>query len=167
MTSPLDRKISWPDGKRFAFTIFDDPDSQTLEVAREVYALLKDCGLRTTKAVWPVRGNGIPSDHGSTCDDPGLVPWLKNLQADGFEIGYHNATSHTSTRSETLHGLDRFAELFGHFPQASANHYYCDEGLYWGDSRLTGLNRAVYNLLTRGRNRNRYAGHLPGHAYFW
>ncbi|HEY8133456.1 MAG TPA: hypothetical protein VII12_16390 [Thermoanaerobaculia bacterium] len=163
----MNRKITWPEGKRFAFTIFDDPDSQTLEVAREVYPLLKDCGLRTTKAVWPVRGNGIPSDHGSTCDDPGLVPWLKNLQADGFEIGYHNATSHTSTRSETLHGLERFAELFGHFPHASANHYYCDEGVYWGDDRLTGLNRAVYNLLTRGRNRNRYAGHLPGHAYFW
>ena len=104
--------ITWPEGKRFAFTIFDDPDSQTLEAGREVYAFLKDCGLRTTKGVWPIRGDGLPSDHGVTCDDPGCVPWLKSLQAAGFEIGYHNATSHTSDRSETLRGLERFAALF-------------------------------------------------------
>jgi hypothetical protein len=159
--------IPWPEGKRFAFTIFDDPDSQTLEAAREVYAFLKDCGLRTTKAVWPIRGSGRPSDHGATCDDPDVVPWLKTLQADGFEIAYHNATSHTSKRSETIRGLERFAELFGDYPEAMANHYYCDEGLYWGNDRLTGVNRAVYNVLTRGRNRNRFLGHVPDHPYFW
>lgn len=159
--------ISWPDQKRFAFTIFDDPDSQTLEAGREVYALLKDCGLRTTKAVWPIRGNGRPSDHGATCDDRDAVPWLQRLQADGFEIAYHNATSHTSERSETIRGLERFAQLFGHYPLAMANHYYCEEGVYWGDDRLTGVNRALYNVLTRGKNRRRFAGHVPGHAYFW
>jgi hypothetical protein len=163
----LDQTIAWPEGKRFAFTIFDDPDSQTLEAGREVYALLKDCGLRTTKAVWPIRGNGIASDHGMTCDDPEAVPWLQGLQADGFEIGYHNATSHTSDRLQTTRGLDRFASLFGHDPRAMANHYYCDEDIYWGEHRLTGVNRAIYNLLTRGRNRNRFAGHIPDHPYFW
>ena len=48
----------WPGGKSFAFTIFDDPDSQTLEAGREVYALLADLGFRTTKGVWPIRGSG-------------------------------------------------------------------------------------------------------------
>ena len=157
----------WPDHKGFAFTIFDDPDSQTVEAGREVYAFLKDCGLRTTKAVWPIRGSGQPSDHGATCDDPDTVPWLQRLQADGFEIAYHNATSHTSDRSETIRGLERFAALFGNYPQTMANHYYCDEGIYWGDDRLTGINRAVYNVLTRGKNHGRFAGHVPGHPYFW
>jgi hypothetical protein len=159
--------IQWPEGKRFAFTIFDDPDSQTLEASREVYAFLKDCGLRTTKAVWPIRGNGQPSDHGATCDDPGVAQWLRNLQKDRFEIAYHNATSHTSKREETIRGLDRFAELFGEYPRAMANHYYCEEGVYWGNDRLTGLNRAFYNALTRGKNRNRFLGHVPDHPYFW
>ncbi|HEY3053333.1 MAG TPA: hypothetical protein VGK04_08095 [Thermoanaerobaculia bacterium] len=163
----LDQKVAWPEGKRFAFTIFDDPDSQTLEAGREVYAFLSDCGLRTTKAVWPLRGDGVASDDGITCDDPGSVAWLKSLQEAGFEIGYHNATSHTSDRSQTVRGLDRFASLFGHDPQAMANHYYCDEDIYWGEHRLTGINRVVYNLLTRGRNRERFAGHVPGHPYFW
>ena len=163
----VNQRITWPEGKRFAFTIFDDPDSQTLEAGREVYAFLRDCGLRTTKAVWPIRGNGISSDNGITCDEPGSVPWLQGLQEVGFEIGYHNATSHTSDRSQTIRGLDRFASLFGHDPHSMANHYYCDEDIYWGEHRLTGVNRTVYNILTRGRYRDRFAGHVPGHPYFW
>jgi hypothetical protein len=163
----LNQNITWPEGKRFAFTIFDDPDSQSLEAGREVYKFLADCGLKTTKAVWPIRGNGLASDDGMTCDDHGSVPWLKSLQRAGFEIGYHNATSHTSDRQQTVRGLERFASLFGHYPQAMANHYYCDEDIYWGEHRLTGFNRAIYNLLTLGRNRDRFAGHVPGHPYFW
>ena len=31
--------LRWPDGKRFAFSIFDDPDSQTLETSKAVYSL--------------------------------------------------------------------------------------------------------------------------------
>ena len=34
----------WPDGKRFAFTVFDDTDRATLDNVREVYALLADLG---------------------------------------------------------------------------------------------------------------------------
>jgi hypothetical protein len=162
-----DLAITWPEGKQFAFTIFDDPDSQTLEGGREVYAFLEDCGLRTTKAVWPIRGKGVPSDHGITCEDPGTVPWLKSLQAAGFEIGYHNATSHTSDRSETIRGLERFAALFGHYPRAMANHYHCNEDVYWGDHRLTGFNRVLYNILTLAKNHDRFRGHVPDHPYFW
>ena len=60
----------WPDGRSFAFTVFDDPDSQTLEAGREVYAFLASLGFRTTKGVWPIRGSGTPSDHGGTCAEP-------------------------------------------------------------------------------------------------
>ena len=47
-------RITWPDNKRFAFTVFDDPDSQTLEASQAVYGFLRDRGFRTTKGVWPL-----------------------------------------------------------------------------------------------------------------
>ena len=46
----------WPDGKAFAFSVFDDTDLSTLENAPAVYRLLRDLGFRTTKSVWPLRG---------------------------------------------------------------------------------------------------------------
>ena len=159
--------VTWPDGKRFAFTIFDDPDSQTLESGRRVYGLLAELGVRTTKGVWPIRGAGTPSDHGSTCAEPGYRAWVQQLQAQGFEVGYHNATAHTSDRQQTIRGLDAFAEYFGGNPAVMSQHYYCDENIYWGDLRVTGLRRAIYSILTRGRSRGQSHGHVVNHPYFW
>jgi hypothetical protein len=159
--------ISWPDGRRFAFTVFDDPDAQTLETGRPVYDLLTDLGFRTTKAIWPIRGDGTPSDRGRTCADEDYRKWVEALQFRGFEIGYHNATSHTSPREETRRGLDAFAHYFGEAPIAMANHYACEEAIYFGDQRVSGLHRVAYNLLTRGRRRDGSFGHVPGHPYFW
>jgi len=159
--------MTWPDGKSFAFTIFDDPDSQTLEAGREVYALLADLGFRTTKGVWPIRGSGKPSDHGATCAEPEYRAWVQGLQQKGFEIGLHNATLHTSDRQQTQLGLQKFAEYFGDTPITMAQHYYCDENIYWADKRVSGFNRLAYNILTRGRNRDRSHGHIPEHPEFW
>lgn len=160
--------IVWPDSRSFAFTIFDDPDSQTFEASRAIYGFLEDCGFRTTKGVWPNRPTRAPSDHGMTCGDSReYVDWLRQLQTAGFEIGFHNATSHTSLREETLAGLDQFAAYFGHYPKSMANHYFCQDALYWGEHRVTGPNRLLYNILTRGKNRNVSHGHDPKHPYFW
>jgi hypothetical protein len=159
--------MHWPEGKTFAFTVFDDPDSQTLEAGRQVYRFLRDVGLRTTKGVWPVRGPREPSDHGGTCAEPAYLAWVQQLQREGFEIGFHNATLHTSSRQETLQALERFREYFGHYPSSMANHYYSAEGIYWGDARVTGAVRAVYNILTRWKNKGSYFGHVPGHDLFW
>jgi hypothetical protein len=160
-------RIRWPLGKSFAFTIIDDPDSQTLETGRRVYSFLAENGFRTTKLVWPIRGTGTPSDHGTCCDDPEYAQWVQELQAQGFEIGFHNATSHTSPRAETERGLDTFKQLFGANPGVLATHYYSQEALHWGDQRVTGGMRLLYNLLTFGRNRGRYHGHESNHPYFW
>jgi hypothetical protein len=158
--------IAWPDGKRFAFTVFDDPDAQTLESGRPVYDLLADLGFRTTKAVWPIRGGGIPSDRGQTCAEEDYRKWVEALQWAGFEIGFHNATSHSSPRAETLRGLETFERLFGAPPSAMSNHYNSDEAIYFGDARLSGWRRALYNALTRGRNR-RFRGEHEGDPHFW
>ena len=42
LTSSKPPAVTWPQGKRFAFTVFDDPDSQTLEAGRAVYSFLAD-----------------------------------------------------------------------------------------------------------------------------
>lgn len=157
----------WPDGKKFAFTIFDDPDSQTLEGGREIYALLSDLGLRTTKAVWPVRGPRTPSDHGGTCAEPDYRTWCQNLQQQGFEIAFHNATLHTSFREETRQALELFREYFGDYPASMANHYFAEEGIYWGDARVSGSRRLFYNLFTRWEKSGKHFGHVPGHEQFW
>ncbi len=158
---------SWPEGKQFAFTVFDDPDSQSWEAGREVYALLRDLGFRTTKGLWPMGPIRTPSDHGLTCAHPGYTEWVRSLLEVGFEAGYHNATSHTCAREETERGLELFREQFGRYPRTMAHHYNCDENLYWGEHRLSGWRRSLYNLLTRNQNRGKFFGHVAGHPYFW
>lgn len=157
----------WPGGHDFAFTVFDDADSQTLANGRPVYDLLGELGFRTTKSVWPIRGPGVPSDPGETCDEPHYLAWVQRLHAEGFEIGFHMATSHTSPRAETIAALDRLAELFGRSPLTMANHYNCDENVYFGSDRVSGLRRPIYDLLTRYRNHNRFVGHVPAQPLFW
>src|SRR5207237_4888260 len=61
--------IRWPDGKQFAFTIFDDPDGQTVEDGKRVYGLLAEMGFRTTRGVWPGTPVRTPNSLGAACDD--------------------------------------------------------------------------------------------------
>lgn len=159
--------ISWPEGKRFAFTIFDDTDLATEENVQDVYALLAELGFRTTKSVWPLKGKEKPLIGGSTCEDPAYLRWLYRLQKMDFEIGYHLATYHSSTRDETIRGIDRFKELFGHDPISMANHADCIESMYWGNHRLTGINSVLYDVQTQFRNRGRFRGHIEGDRHFW
>ena len=66
------RRVRWPEGKDFAFTVFDDTDHSTLENAHPVYDLLGDLGFATTKSVWTFPpAQGVPPGRigGSTCED--------------------------------------------------------------------------------------------------
>jgi hypothetical protein len=160
--------IRWPDGKKFAFSVFDDTDASTVENAPRVYSLLRDLGFRTTKSVWPCAGLREPSVvGGSTCAEPDYLAWVKELQKEGFEIGLHNITYHSSTREETARGLERFVELFGHEPRAMATHTSCQEGLYWGSARVTGAHRVLYDVLNRGKQMGWFRGHIEGDRFFW
>jgi hypothetical protein len=163
----MSNSIRWPAGKSFAFTILDDTDSATLDNVAGVYSLLTDFGFRTTKSVWPLEGRIEELWNGSTCEDPEYLRWIYTLKNKGFEIGYHNATVHSSMRDETIAGIEKFRELFGAYPKTMANHSGCDEALYWGNARVSGFNRIIYDLYTRRRNRNRYRGHVEGDKYYW
>jgi hypothetical protein len=158
--------ISWPEGKSFAFTIFDDPDAQSREDSCKVYGFLAELGLRTTKAVWPLGPSRKPNSGGETCADPSYRRHCQELQEAGFEIAFHNATCHSATRAETINGLDRFREYFGRDPATMANHYNA-EAIYWGPARVTGKWRLLYNSLTLGKNVNRHFGEREGHSMFW
>jgi hypothetical protein len=157
----------WPNGKDFAFTIFDDTDFQTVHNGAPIYALLADLGFRTTKSVWPIRGHRTPTVGGATCEEERYLKWVLSLQDQGFEIGLHNVTYHTSTRSDTVRGFDAFRRLFGHDPYSMANHTDCHEAMYWGNYRLSGLNADVYNLLHRNRYKDVFQGHVERSALFW
>jgi len=156
----------WPGNKKFAFTIFDDPDSQDERESRLVYSFLADLGFRTTKAVWPMGPLRATNSPGTTCADPLFRAHCQELQRAGFEIGFHNAMPHSCTREETIEALDLFRQYFGHDPVTMANHYNA-EAMYWGPARLDGIHRQIYNLSTFGRTRNRHFGQIRGHPSFW
>src|SRR5260221_13444172 len=105
-------RIIWPGGRRFAFTVFDDTDHATVDRVSSVYSLLSDCGMRTTKSVWPLRGKNAPRIGGSTCEGSEDIRWLLGLQGERFENGLHNVAPSTSSREGVLRGLERFKELF-------------------------------------------------------
>jgi hypothetical protein len=162
-------RIEWPDGKAFAFSIFDDPDFDTVENVEAIYSFLWELGLRTTKAVWPVRGHGLPRIGGATCADKQYLASILKLQQQGFEIALHNVTHHTSTREETARGIDAFHGLFGHYPHSMANHSGCQESIYWESARVSGLQRLIYNVLNRKLNGRNYGsqGHIEASPLFW
>jgi hypothetical protein len=155
--------VPWPDDRRFAFTVIDDPDGQSLGMSTEVYALLRDLGFRTTKAVW-VMEPPERNSFGDTCDSPAFRTHCHDLQRNGFEIAYHNAAPGTVGRADVLRSLDLFRDYFGHDPISMANHYN-DDAIYWGEARLTGGWRRLYRAVTRGGNR--FHGHVEGHPCFW
>jgi hypothetical protein len=161
------RRIEWPDGKDFAFTVFDDTDLASHENVGPVYALLGELGMRTTKSVWPVKGDGTPRIGGLTCEDPAYRDWTLELQAGGFEIGYHGATYVTAPREFVAQAMERFRDMYGHYPRSMANHSGCAESIYWGADRVSGANRLAYNLMTHNSRRGVFRGHVEGDPHFW
>ncbi|MCK4858368.1 MAG: hypothetical protein KAT58_10395 [candidate division Zixibacteria bacterium] len=161
------KHIRWPEGRDFAFTIFDDTDLATIENVAAVYDLLKDKEMLTTKSVWLLMGKQVPKVGGFTCENRDYLNWTQRLQEQGFEIGFHNATFHTSQRETTALGLEQFFGYYGHYPATMANHTGCQESIYWGSARLSGLNRLAYNLMTRFLKHKRFRGHVADSKLFW
>lgn len=161
------KRIVWPEGKQFAFTIFEDPDSHSLAMSREAYSFLSDQGFRTTAGVWVLDpGDARRNSNGETCENPQYRAWIQELQERGFEIGLHSVAPADSTRAEVELGLARYREYFGHDPVTMANHYNTD-AMYWGRARLSGVNRLIYDASILGRGRRRFCGECENHPSFW
>ena len=160
-------QMSWPNNKRFAFTVFDDTDLATVDNVAGVYSFLRDCGLRTTKSCWPISGDPLKgSFRGQTCEDADYLHWVQQLQASGFEIGWHGATWHGVPREQSYAAMEKFARLFQGYPACATNHSD-GEGIYWGEHRVSAWHVAIYNLVTLWRNRSKRGGHIEGDPHFW
>lgn len=163
------KRLAFPDGKAFAFTILDDTDVATVENVRPVYRLLEDLGFRTTKTVWPV---GCPEGSknfflSETMEDPEYRKFVIDLERRGFEVTWHGATMESSVRSRTLAGLEAFREMLGHFPRVHVNHSFNRENIYWGADRIdVPLLRRLYARITKTPI-GYYEGHVEDSDYWW
>lgn len=161
--------FSFPGGKKFAFTVFDDTDVATLANVEPIYHLLDHLGMRTTKTVWPVGcPEGSPNfSQSDTLEDPAYLRFALHLQSRGFELTWHCATMESSTRDRTVDALERFHSLFGHYPRLHANHSLNRENIYWGHHRF---DQPLIRLLMRrllSEPPDHYQGHVESSPYFW
>lgn len=161
------RKLEYPDGKEFAFTIVDDAECGTVANLEPVYSLLGDLGLRTTKTVW-VQGTSNPDRFGATSEtleDQNYLQFVLELQQKGFEIAMHMAAPGTSRRSETISAYETFRTLFGRYPTINTNHNVNAENIYWGRDRLdSSVLRTLYTGVTGW---GQFWGHVEGGEFFW
>lgn len=165
LRSPL---VTWPDDKKFAFTIIDDTDFSTVENTRPVYEFLAELGFRTTKTVWPLAPCGRPTTGGQSLEDPDYRGWILDLQRRGFEIALHGVADGSSPRDRIVDGLRRYRQILGENPSVHINHVGQTEGIYWGVQRFDQPVRALYRLYLRARG-----AEVPGQGvdvnsrYFW
>lgn len=161
--------LTFPGGKRFAFTIIDDTDVATVENLKPVYDLLYESGMRTTKTVWPVRCAEGSKVFGSsqTLEDDDYRAFILDLQRRGFEITWHGATMESSGRERTAGALERFRETFGDYPRIHVNHSHNRENIYWGSDRVDHpvLKRILQSFA--GLPENYFLGHAEGSSYWW
>jgi len=161
--------ITFPDGKKFGFSIFDDTDGAKLERIKPVYEYLHTLGIKTTKSVWALPQNVSTGfeDSGDTLENPEYVTYLQWLQQNGFEIAYHSARAVSSTRIQQEKALNLYFEKLGAYPSILVHHSNNRDNLYWGGDRLNNfILKAFYNL-QMPENKGRFLGHIPGTEYFW
>jgi hypothetical protein len=159
---------SFPEDKRFAFTIIDDTDVATVDNVLPMYRLLERLGMRTTKTVWPLACPDLQSNFVSsqTLEDPEYRDFVVDLQDRGFEIASHGASMESSERARTLEGLERMRATFGRYPAVHANHANNRENLYWGSARVDSpLLRVLYRLTLHVHDA--YEGHVESSRYWW
>lgn len=159
----MEQPVTFPGGRQFAFTVFDDTDHATVENTRPVYDLLAELGLRTTKSVWvyPPRGRFT---GGSLLHDDRYCDYIRQLSAAGFEIGLHNIGDGAFSREEILAGFEAFREKLGFYPTIHVNHVSNPDNIYWWDRRFEWPISAVYRRIAR--DKIGAGGEVPGER-FW
>ena len=159
--------IAFPDGKTFAFSIFDDTDVSTLDYIRPIYELLDQLGFRITKSVWPLAYQGSSEYAGSaTLDDPDYASYILYLQERGFEIGFHGARMESSERATIQRAFEVYRQTLGRYPTSYAAHAHNRDNLYWGTDRFRFRFWRWLNA-ARGRAEQRGEGHLEKSQYYW
>lgn len=164
--SPGAAAVTFPDGKRFAFTIIDDTDMAMLERLRPVYGILEKYGLRTTKTVWVMASNdqSNPANRGESLSNPAYREFVTDLNRKGFEIALHGVRGGSSRRQESIAGLEDFRTVVGGYPRMHINHSLNRDNLYWGKHLY------AYRPLQWAGGlfiRHDFDGEDPDSEYFW
>jgi hypothetical protein len=164
------RGVTFPGGRRFAFSVFDDTDNGTIANLSPVYELLNEHRVLTTKSVWvyPPRGRF----SGQSLRDEDYLGFIRKLQSQGFEIALHGVGDGSFTRQEIMDGLAIFHEKIGHYPRIHTNHSQNPGNLYWRHERfafpISGLYRAASGFLKPGsRTSNDSLGSQASSTQFW
>ncbi len=160
--------ITYPGGKRFAFTICDDTDMSRVETVAPVYRFLEELGLKSAKSVWPLPNRGPKTiyDVSHTLADPDYCAFIVDLKRRGFEITFHGAGMGSSSREEVIAALHRYEAVVGELPRVHTNHAQNRDNLYWGGGRVD--NPVVRWALRRdGLPADHYQGHVAGSPYYW
>ncbi len=159
---------NFPDGKQFAFTVFDDTDNGTVSNLTPVYSLLAELGMTTTKSVWPLACDPKGTCPGQTLQDEEYVEWVMSLHKQGFEIASHGASNFDSTRDSWKLALQCFQDKLGFIPRTHCNHSSNRDNIYWGDARVSVMHHKLfYNIATRFKRRGVFQGHIEASKYFW
>lgn len=154
-------QISWPNGKKFAFTIIDDTDNATVQNIKPIYEFLDTLGFLTTKTIWV-----YPSrDHfyGYTLQDKEYVDFLNWLLTEGFEIASHGVGSGKFTREEIIQGFDEFKNKLNFMPSMHVNHARNIDNLYWGKERFQLILKSLLTL----KNNQKFYGTDKDSNHFW
>ena len=158
----MNRRIEWPDGKRFAFAILDDTDNCFVHNVKPVYELLRRCNILGTKSVWvyPPRDGAT----GASLQDSDYLEFVRGLLEQGFEIALHGVGSGRFTRDEIQAGLEEYKRLLGEYPRIHVNHSRNPDNLYWGYKRFA----APFSWLFRlSRKQRIFTGDEPDSEHFW
>jgi hypothetical protein len=164
---PAYPEITYPEGKKFAFSIVDDTDNSTLANTKPVYDLIEQLDMRTTKTVWvlPSKDTGLWANRGECLQDSAYREFILDLQAEGFEIALHGVRGGNSKREEIIPALEYYKAVLGDYPKININHAVNTDNLYWGEEKF-GYNpiKFVYSWFFPNKM---YSGSVPGSEYFW
>jgi len=163
--------VRYPGNRSFAFTILDDTDDTTVQNGKPVYRLLRELGFRTTKTVWAFDS---PKDVvgpyylGQTLQNPAYREWVDDLERQGFEIAFHNASMASSLRGRTEAAVDFLTDECGYDLRIHCNHGQNRENLFWGAQRYhSRAIRLVHALGRRNRKSVPSEGSSPDSPYYW
>jgi hypothetical protein len=163
---PEKETFTFPENKKFAFTIIDDTDTSTLQNIKPVYDLLYQNNIKTTKTVWVFNSESSnnSADLGDSLQNKAYKDYVVSLKAQGVEIASHGAKGGSSERAEILLAMDEYTNILGETPNMFINHSQNRDNLYWGKERFTfPMIRFLYQFL----GNNQFTGHKEGDVSFW
>jgi hypothetical protein len=162
------KKITWPNGKKFAFTIVDDTDLATLENIKPIYDYLYTIGILTTKTIWVFNQSENIYRDSDTLERKEYLDYIISLKNKGFEIASHGVRGTSSKRNIIMEGFEEFKNRIGSYPNIHINHAQNEDNLYWGYHRLFKLQKLLHKMKIKTYSlRGIGYGGQKDSDYFW